>query len=230
MRGNWQLEGITNNQRELGGISRLVLASHDDHLLPLLKNAMTSLGIEVLSLADFYLPEPPVSDSNLYIALRAKAAVISAATELPAISHARSFLIDPLLEGKGPQWRWPVPWPGTCKDLSTELLQADNALNRGGYCGPDDRGALFQTVLCLVLPDASCQLFEGRMQGQFAQLYHDQTRQDEIVLGFADCFVPDGESATIANLGGDLRQWGRDQTPAIDALRHSLKIGLRGCR
>ena len=54
--GNRHLEGIASDQRELGGISKLVVASNDDHLPPFLKKAVMSLGVEVLSLADLYVP------------------------------------------------------------------------------------------------------------------------------------------------------------------------------
>ena len=186
---------------------------------------MRSLGIEVLPLADLCLPEPSVSDSDLYLPLKIKAAVISAEAHLPTIGCARSFMIDPLLRygGGGPQWRWSVPWLGAKEDVVAELIQADNALNSGGYCGPDDRGAIIHTVLCLAWPDARTEVFEGRMKGQFAQLWYGRKNPSDLMPDFAECFVPDGETATIADLDGDLRQWNMDEKQAIDALRRALE-------
>ena len=190
---------------------------------------MKSLGIEVLSLTDLNVWEPSVCDSDVYIDLKPKAAVISEAFHLPAIGHARSFVIDPLLQygGGGPQWRWPVPWPGAKEDLAAELIHADNALNLGGYCGYDDRGACFQTVLCLVWPDARSQVFEGRLEGRFAQVWSGRKKSRDLMPDFAECFIPDGETATIADLDGGLPQWNLDQNQAIDALRHALEASSK---
>lgn len=223
--GSRQTEGIANKQHESGGVSKLVLASHDDHLLPLLNEAMKPLGIEVLPLAAFHVPEPALFDGDLTRALKTKAAMVSAAAGLPAIGHARSFRIDPLLRhggDGGPQWRWPVPWPGAKQELAAQLIQADNALTRGGYCGPDDRGAFFHTLLCLAWPDARTRVFEGRMEGQFAQLWHGRKKTGDLMPGFADCFLADGETASLADLDDGSGQWNKDEKQAIDALRHAL--------
>lgn len=183
------------------------------------------VGIEVLSLVEVCLPEPTVTESDPYRAANAKAAAIMASTSFPAVGLARSFQIDPLLRygGGGPQSRWPIPWPGTTEDLAAELFQADDLLNRGGYCGPDDRCAAFHTVLCLVGSDARSQSFEGRMAGQFASLSSKRMKSRAFVPDFADCFVPNGENDVIAELGGSLSEWSRDQQQAIDALRQGMR-------
>lgn len=174
-------------------------------------------------MADLHVLEPSVSDRDVIQTLKIKTAVVLSETCIPALGYARSFRIDPLLlhGGGGPHWQWPVPWPGTKEELAAELVQADNALNGGGYCGRNDRGALFHTLLCLGWPDLRCQVFEGRMEGQFAQLFCGGRRSGSLTPDFQDCFVPKGETSALA----DLHQRNLDEKQAIDALRHAFGGG-----
>ena len=189
---------------------------------------MGTIGVEFLSLSDLDLPEPQVYERDSCLALKTKGAVISADTGLPAVVYGRYFVIDPLLKyGAGdPQWRWSVPWSGSKEDLAADIFEAGDALNRNGYCGPDDRGALFQTLLCLVWPNSQSQIFEGRLEGQVAPLFH-RRRLHDWPLCFEDCFVPNEESAAAATPVSGQAAWSLDQEQAVCALRRSLETLLR---
>ena len=141
-------------------------------------------------------------------------------TNTPTVAPARGFYIDPLLRwgGGGPQWFWPLPWPYATQELAAELRRADIDLDAMGYCGPDDRGAYFRSVLCLVWPDAESQVFEGRLAGQFG-VYGGRNSAGDLI---DDYFVPDGEAVALASLAVDARQRYSDVERAFEALREGL--------
>src|SRR5262249_43249680 len=105
-----------------------------------------------MSLTAVGLPEPSGSGGPLHRATR-KAAVVAAIRNNPAIDHARSFYIDPLLRWRGGRPNWPLLWPWESAGLAAELWGAHNAINAQRYCGPNDRGAYLRTVLCPQRPD-----------------------------------------------------------------------------
>lgn len=133
-------------------------------------------------------------------------------------------MIEPLLHfgGGGPPRSWPVPWPGKNEELAANLLEADDALVRGGYCGPDDRGAYFHTVLCLLWPNAESRIFEGRMAGQFIPLIRLRISSRGFLPGFGSCFMPEGKDDVIDRLGGVVA-WRGDQQQAIALLAQVLR-------
>jgi XTP/dITP diphosphohydrolase len=214
------MESVAARSLSLHNIPRLVFVSHDDQLVSGFRRIMGGCGIEVRSLTDVGLPEPSGSTRGPLHRATRKAAVVAALTATPAIGLARGFYIDPMLRwgGGGPQWSWPLPWPHENETLATELWEAHHALDGMGYCGPDDRGAYFRTLLCLVWPDAQSLTFEGRAPGQFG-VYDHRHKPDDLV---ADYFVPDGKTVPLASLGDEARQLFPDQEQAFEAFRSAL--------
>jgi XTP/dITP diphosphohydrolase len=192
------------------GIRRLVFATHDEHLVSGFRDLIRPCGIEAVSLTELGLPEPSQHHNSQYARRRdglllsatSKATVIATMTDMPAIGHARGFYIDPMLRwgGGGPQWFWPIPWPHPIEDLGMEFDEADNTLNEGGYCGPDDRGAYFRSVLCLAWPDAEIEVYEGCIEGQ-VQTWDISSKGKGTLVGDPEqYFIPDGETAPLARL------------------------------
>lgn len=214
------MEDVANRFLKSRKSRRLIFASHDDRLVSRFREVVGPCGIAVTSLTDVGLPEPMISTRGLLHSAARRAAVIAAMTDTPTIGHARRFHIDPLLRwgGGGPQWSWPTPWPYASEELAAELKQAHDALDAAGYCGPDDRGAYFRTILSLVWPDAQSEMFEGRIEGQFGAWGHCNKPGDLI----ADYFVPDGETVSLALLTDRARQGYLDQEQAFEALRRAL--------
>ena len=216
---SWR-EGVADSLLKSRKVRRLVFASHDESLVGRFRKIMGPCGIEVMSLTEVGLPQASASDRGLADSATAKAAVVAAITGIPAIGHARGFCIDPMLRygGGGPQWSWPFPWPYASEELAAELEQADAALYASGYCGPDDRGAYFRSVLSLVWPDLESQVFERRLEGQFGVWGCSHGSADLI----EDYFVPDGETVALASLTDAARQLYCDQKQAFEALRRAL--------
>jgi XTP/dITP diphosphohydrolase len=199
-------------------VPRLVFVSHDDLLVSGFRRVIDGCGIDVTSLTDVGLPEPSERSRDPLRNATRKAAVIAGLTTTPAVSVARGFSIDPLLRwgGGGPQWSWPLPWPHENEALAAELWEVHHALNWMGYCGPDDRGAYFRTVLCLAFPDLQSQTFEGTSPGQFGGVGLSNKPDDLI----ADYFVPDDETVALVSL--EARQPSPDQEEAFAAFRKAL--------
>src|SRR5215510_5457240 len=146
------MESVADRSLKSYNIRRLVFASHDVQLVGGFRRVVEGCGVEVMSLTDVGLPEPSGSARDPLRNATRKAAVVAAITYTPAIGLARWFHIDPLVRwgGGGPQWSWSIPWPYENEVLATELWEAHHALSGMGYCGPNDRGAYFRTLLCLV--------------------------------------------------------------------------------
>ena len=213
-------ESAATHLLKIAHIRRLILASHDDRLVNEFRKTIEHSGIEVISLTDVGLPEAGGSSRGPLHGATRRAAVVAAITNTPTIALARAFCIDPMLRwgGGGPQWSWPLPWPYKEEVLATESWDAHHALDRMGYCGPDDRGAYFRTLLCLVWPDAQSQTFDGRTEGQFGLWGHRHKPSDLV----ADYFVPDGEVVQLACLADEACQLSPDQKLAFKAFREAL--------
>jgi inosine/xanthosine triphosphate pyrophosphatase family protein len=120
---------------------------------------------------------------------------------MPALGFAQEFCINPLLrfgDDSCPLWSWPFRHSGPSRNVYEELKKADNELNRGGYCGPDDRGAFIRCVLCLTWPDMENLVLEARVEGQLGAIAPQENGNATDV--FIDYFVPDGEERTISSL------------------------------
>jgi len=221
------VEGVANRLLKSRGVRRLVLASNDERVVSNFRASIGPYGIEVASLTELGLPDPSHPyhphrtkrrDDGL-LSATSKASVVATMTDMPTIGLARGFYIDPMLRwgGGGPQWYWPIPWPCASEELAGELSEADDALNASGYCGPDDRGSYFRTVLCLAWPDAESQTFEGRVEGQFQTWGPGDLAGDP-----ARYFIPEGEAIDLAHTGeGELQQY-LDQERAFEAFRKAV--------
>lgn len=222
------MEGAAGNLLKQRKPRQVILTSHDERLVGRFRNVVVGCGIELTSLTDVGLPEPAGSTRDPVQSATIKASVVAALTDTPTIGYAPGFYIDPMLRwgGGGPQWFWPVPWPFAGEELAARLAQADKMLDGCGYCGPDDRGAYFRTVLCLAWPDYQSQIFEGQVDGQF-QIGRGWNRGGfsklgELVDNPMRCFVPEGETVTLASLSDEARRRHSDQEQAFQAFREAI--------
>ncbi len=224
------MEGVANSFLQSREVRRLVFASHDERVVSDFRGSIRPYGIEVVSLAEFGLPDRHSHDAHrtkrrddVLLSATTKAAVVAAITDLPTIGLARGFYIDPMLRwgGGGPQWYWPIPWPWPSEQLARELGEADDTLNAAAYLGPDDRGAYFRTVLCLVWPDAESETFEGRVEGRFETA--SCVKRKKVLVGDpARYFIPEGETIVLADLADEALQQYSDRARVFEAFRSAL--------
>jgi len=141
------------------------LVTHDAEFAAECTDILMPEEVSVLSLTDVGLPEPAGAGANALHRATGKASAVAAFSNLPALGFAQEFRIDPLLrygDGSGPQWTWPLPRSAPRETIHAEIRRADDKLVRGGYCGPDDRGAFIRCVLCLAWPDMETMVLEAR--------------------------------------------------------------------
>jgi XTP/dITP diphosphohydrolase len=157
-------------------------------------------GASVLSLTDVCLPEPSGAGTTALDYATRKASAVAWFSNMPALGFAQDFCISPLLRYSDdcPKWTWPLPHSCASSKIYAEIKKADDELNRGGYCGPDDRGAFFRCVLCLAWPDMENLVLEARIEGQLGTIGLRESPNSTDV--FTDYFVPDGEARTINSL------------------------------
>jgi hypothetical protein len=135
---------------------------------------LDDLGVAVHSVAEVGLPDPRVDAGGLRASALTRASFASSKARLPALGMDRVFTIEPLLDGaKRPRWSWRLPWLGPRHAFVCALRDADRALIDGGYCGPNDRGAYFETCLCFAEPDREPAFFETRVEGQLTTIDGD---------------------------------------------------------
>jgi inosine/xanthosine triphosphate pyrophosphatase family protein len=225
------MEGVANSLLKSREVRRVVLASNDERVVSDLRDSIGPHGVEIVPFTEFGLPDPShfhgarrtKRRDDALLSATSKASVVATMTDMPTIGLARGFYIDPMLRwgGGGPQRYWPIPWPWASEELARELGEADDALIAYGCCGPDDRGAYFRTVLCLVWPDAESQTFEGLVEGQF-QTCNGFNRPRNLVADPAQYFVPEGEAIALAHIGEEKRRQYSDQQRAFEAFRSAV--------
>jgi Ham1 family len=159
------------------------------------------VGASVLSLTDVCLPEPSGAGTTALDRATKRASAVAWLSNMPALGFAQEFCINPLLRFGDvgcPLWSWPLPHSGPSRIIYAEIKKADDELNRGGYCGPDDRGAFIRCVLCLTWPDMENLVLDARIEGQLGTV--GLRESGNATRRFTDYFVPDGEERTISSL------------------------------
>jgi XTP/dITP diphosphohydrolase len=181
-------------------LRELVLATHDAQLAAECADFLKPVGASVFSLTDVCLPEPSGAGTAALDRATRKASAVAWFANMPALGFAQEFCISPLLRysDDSPQWTWPLPHSAAISKIYAEIKKADDELNRGGYCGPDDRGAFFRCVLCLAWPDMENLVLEARIEGQLGALGPRENGNAADL--FTNYFVPDGEERTISSL------------------------------
>jgi inosine/xanthosine triphosphate pyrophosphatase family protein len=95
----------------------------------------------------------------------------------------------------------------------------------GGYF-QGERGAYLWCALWLVRPEATPQVFRGKVEGQF-ELPRHRTRPEPIVPDIERYFVPDGETAALAFLAPERRDHYSEEKRAFAALGQALCASSR---
>ncbi len=181
-------------------LTKLVLATHDTQVAALCADVLQPAGVTLLSLTDVGLPEPAESGSTTLNHAIGKASVVAWFAGTPALGIAQEFGIDPQLryvDVNGPRWTWPIPLSSRA-EIYAEIKMAHDELNRGGYCGPDDRGAFIRCVLSLTWPDMESLVIEARVDGQLGAVASQDSSNAADVL--SDYVLPDGEDRTMGSL------------------------------
>ena len=173
--------------RRLARGERLVLASHNQGKLRELVAMLSPHAIDVLSAAALNLPEPAETEPDFAGNARLKALAAARAANLPALADDSGFCVAALNGAPGVH---SARWAGAAKDFSAAMarVHADAA-------GAPDHRAWFVSVLCLAWPDAHCELFEGRVDGDYVW-----PPRGEKGFGYDPMFIPAGRRETYGEM------------------------------
>ena len=173
-------------------MSRLVLATHNQHKVGELRRILTDAGVQhELVGTDEYPDLPDVAETGVTFAENAllKAHAVAAATGLPAIADDSGLCVDVL---GGMPGVFSARWAGRHGDDDANL---DLVLAQLADVPDDRRAAHFACAAALALPDGGQHVVEGRLVGTLIR-----ERRGAGGFGYDPIFVPDGEHRTTAEM------------------------------
>jgi XTP/dITP diphosphohydrolase len=173
-------------------VSRLVLATHNQHKVAELRRILADAGVaHELVGTDEYPGLPDVSETGATFAENAllKAHAVAGATGLPAIADDSGLCVDVL---GGMPGVFSARWSGRHGDDDANL---DLVLAQLADVPDDRRGAHFECAAALALPGGAEHVVEGRLVGSLIR-----ERRGAGGFGYDPIFVPDGERRTTAEM------------------------------
>ncbi|RID90935.1 RdgB/HAM1 family non-canonical purine NTP pyrophosphatase [Gemmobacter lutimaris] len=178
---------------------RLLVATHNKGKLEEIADLLRPLGIEVVSAAEFGLPEPAETEDTFIGNARIKAHAAAKATGLPALADDSGLSVDAL---DGAPGVYTADWAETPlgRDFEMAMDRVCNELARA-LATPPFR-ASFCCTLVLAWPDGHDEVFEGQMAGQLT--WPARGSQGH---GYDPIFVPDGYDQTF----GEMDRWEKNR-------------------
>lgn len=181
---------------------RLIIATHNKGKLAEIDALLAPYGMMTQAAGDLGLPEPEETGSSFAENALIKARAACAATGAPALADDSGLCVAAL---NGAPGVWTADWAqrniheaaafgGAGRDWYLAMGKVEGKLAEQGK--NVDRSAYFISTLALVWPDGHYEIFEGRAAGSL-------TWPPRGILGFGydPVFVPNGETATYAELG-----------------------------
>lgn len=172
--------------------TKLVIATHNRGKLEEISDLLGPYGVEVISAADFGLPEPEETEDSFVGNARIKAHAAAKATGLPALSDDSGICVDAL---NGAPGVYTADWAETenGRDFTLAMTRTWTACERIGAVEP--RTAQFRCTLVLAWPDGQDVVFEGRIGGRL--VWPMRGTQGH---GYDPMFQPDGYTVTFAEM------------------------------
>lgn len=172
--------------------AKLVIATHNRGKLEEISDLLGPYGVEVISAAEFGLPEPEETEDSFVGNARIKAHAAAKATGLPALSDDSGICVDAL---NGAPGVYTADWAETehGRDFTLAMTRTWSACEQIGAEEP--RTAQFCCTLVLAWPDGQDVVFEGRIDGRL--VWPMRGTQGH---GYDPMFQPDGYSVTFAEM------------------------------
>jgi XTP/dITP diphosphohydrolase len=169
---------------------KLVIASHNEGKVREIGELLEPLGIAVTSAAALGLPEPEETGQSFAenAALKARAAAERA--QLPALADDSGLSVAALGGAPGiHSARWAEDGEGR-RDFGRAMEKVQESL-----ADSEDRSAAFVCALAMAQPDSSCEIFEGRVEGQIVW-----PPRGSHGFGYDPIFLPDGYNLTFGEM------------------------------
>lgn len=168
-------------------MSKLLIATHNPGKIREFREMLAPRSIEVVSAADYNLPEPVEDGATFYANALLKARAACEATGLPALSDDSGLCVAAL---NGAPGIYSARWAGEHKDFTAAMARIQHELG-----DTDNRRACFMCVLALAKPDGTHEFFEGRVEGD---LVWPPRGLDG--FGYDPMFQPDGFDITFGEM------------------------------
>ena len=190
-------------------MSKLLIATHNQHKLQEFRAFLEPLGIEVVGAED--IPDAPETGTTFQENALQKALWAALHAHLPALADDSGLCVHALNDRPG-------------------LYSARFAAEHGGYPGAfqalfdelhdkKDWSAHFCCCLCLVLPEQHPQFFMGKVNGLLVNK-PDTSVSD---FGYDPIFMPDGFDKTFGGLPAEVKQKLSHRGRALEELVAYLK-------
>ena len=171
---------------------KLLVATHNLGKLAEIRAMLAPYGIEVVSNADFGLPEPEETETTFVGNARIKAHAAVKATGLPALADDSGIEVDALGGAPGV---YTADWAETPngRDFVLAMTKTWEACEK--IAAPLPRTARFRSTLVLAWPDGHDEVFEGKVEGQLVWPMRGLHGH-----GYDPMFQPEGHDITFGEM------------------------------
>ena len=170
---------------------KLVIASHNKGKVREIGELLAPLGLSVISAGEMGVDEPEETGDSFAENATLKALNTAEKTGLPALADDSGLCVEDLGGSPG---IYSARWAGEAKDFTVAFDRIQKELSDIGIDSPNPK-AYFICSLCLAVPDADVQIFEGRIDGVLTF-----PPRGEHGFGYDPIFIPDGYDITFAEM------------------------------
>lgn len=173
---------------------KLVIASHNEGKVREIRELLSSYDIEVISGAEFNLPEPEETGKTFLENAAIKSDFFAKETNLPSLADDSGLVVPALGGAPG---IFSARWAGEKRDFSVAIEKVKEELTNKGTL-PRGQAAHFICALSLTWPDGHREQFEGRVEGSLT--FPPRGKKG---FGYDPIFEPEGYGMTFAEMEGD---------------------------
>lgn len=173
-------------------LKKIVIASHNKGKVKEIGELLAPLGLLVVSAAEMGVDEP--EETGLTFAENAllKARNTAEKTGFPALADDSGLAI-PALDGA--PGIYSARWAGADKDFALAFSRIQQELASKNIADATGTPAYFICALCLSIPNADEQIFEGRIDGKLVF-----PPRGEHGFGYDPIFIPEGYDISFAEM------------------------------
>lgn len=199
---------------------KLLFATHNAGKVAEMRAMLAPWGIEVVSNADFGLPEPEETGTTFVENARIKAHAAAQATGLPALSDDSGIEVDALGGAPGV---YTADWAETPagRDFVKAMTRTWEECEAIG--APTPRGARFRSTLVLAWPDGHDEVFDGKVEGQLVWPMRGTEGH-----GYDPMFQPVGHDITFGEMAAEEKNRISHRADAFRKLTRALRKNVSG--
>lgn len=179
---------------------KLLIASGNEGKVNEISRLLERFNVEVLSAAEFDLPEPEETGSTFVENAVLKAKYYSKKTNLPALADDSGLCVEVL---KGAPGVFSARWAGENKDFVAAMnrVRDEVRLLQSTDNNTFNNNAKFMCTLALHWPDEHTETFEGVVEGTLTF-----PPRGSAGFGYDPIFIPKGYNQTFAEISADEKQ------------------------